>query len=86
MRAVAPDDGLVTAYIDYMTNRDGETEAQGRFKNIVDNLTLTAALGGLIKSGAFGLKLGRQVLESPPKVGRGAQAGAVGNPPPPVKE
>lgn len=63
MRKVSPDGSLSNAYIDYMTNRDDEGVAEGRFKNVVDALATSAGLAGIIKSAAGAKKLGVSMLE-----------------------
>lgn len=67
MNTIAPDGSLLNAYIDYMTNRDNESEAEGRFKNVVDNLGLTAATSALVKTAATVLKGGREAIHSLPE-------------------
>lgn len=62
MLAVAPDGSLLNKYIDWMTDRTNETETEGRFKNVVDNLVLSAAGAGLFKTAAMTLKSGRFVI------------------------
>lgn len=63
MRKVSPDGSLMNAYIDYMTDRENEGEAEGRFKNVVDALGSSAAVAGLIKGAGIAKKTGRQILE-----------------------
>lgn len=64
MNTIAPDGSLMNQYINYMTNRDNEGEAEGRFKNVVDNLGVSAAAAGLLKSTATTLRGGRAWAES----------------------
>lgn len=78
MRKVAPDGSLTNAYIDYMTNREDEGEWEGRFKNVVDNAAVSAALGGILTAGATGFRVARQAATAPMKVGPASQVGAVG--------
>jgi len=66
MNAVAPDGSLLNAYIDYMSNRDNESEAEGRFKNVVDNLTFSAAIATLFKTGAVLFKGGHAAFNGLP--------------------
>lgn len=63
LRALAPDGSAVHAYINYLTDRGDETEAEGRFKNVLDgmgsNMVITpllAAVGGVLKQGTAGLR------------------------------
>lgn len=58
MNTIAPDGSLLNHYINYMTDRENESDAEGRFKNVVDNLALSAAAAGLIKTTAMTLKGG----------------------------
>ena len=82
MRKVSPDGSLLNSYIDYMTDREDEGNAEGRFKNIVDSLALSAATAGLIKAVPFGLKAGRYALENagtgPAFGSKAAQGGWIG--------
>lgn len=75
LNTIAPDGSLINKYIDYMTDRTNESEAAGRLKNALDSFTMGAAVTGVLESGIVGMKLGRQVLESQPRVGPGAQMG-----------
>lgn len=83
MRAAAPDGSLINSYIDYMTDREDESAASGRFKNVVDNLTLSAAVAGMFKITATALKGGRMIVENMPlegskgSFGPGAQQGHI---------
>lgn len=63
---MSPDGSLANSYIEYMTERDGETEWEGRFKNTVDSLATSAAVAGLIKGGASTFKAARKVPEKLP--------------------
>lgn len=69
LRTAAPDGSLINGYIDYMTSREDESAAAGRFKNVVDNLTLTAAVAGMFKVTATALKGGRLIAEGMPTAG-----------------
>lgn len=79
MNTIAPDGSLMNSYIDYMTDRENEGEAEGRFKNVVDNLALSAAAAALIKTTAMTLKGGyataKYALEN---AGTGPVAGSKG--------
>jgi hypothetical protein len=61
LNTIAPDGSLVNAYINYMTDRSDEGEAEGRFKNVLDQLLLSASGAALIKSGALAMKAGRNL-------------------------
>lgn len=72
LNTIAPDGAAINAYIDYMTDRGDESEAEGRFKNVIDGLAGSAAIGTLIKTGAKTLRSARAFAESPitlPEIG-----------------
>lgn len=71
LNTLAPDGSALNAYIDYMTDRGGESEAEGRFKNVIDSLTTTAATAALFKIGAKALKTG---LNMPARGAKPAEA------------
>lgn len=63
LRRIAPDGSALNAYINYLADNKNETEAQGRFKNVLDGLTanliftpLLHAAGITIKQGAAGMR------------------------------
>jgi predicted GNAT family acetyltransferase len=62
LHTVAPDGSLANRYIDWMTARDGETDAEGYFKNAVDNLVSSAVPAALIKAGAGTFRAARHLL------------------------
>lgn len=64
LNAVSPDGSAINAYIDYMTDRENESEAEGRFKNVVDGLTGSAVVAGLFKTAATTFKGARISLEN----------------------
>lgn len=74
LRTVAPDGSLINSYIDYMTSRNGttpderrngvtESENEGRFKNMVDSLTGSAVIAGVLKGAAVAYKGLRHSME-----------------------
>lgn len=63
LRQVAPDESLINRYVDYMTNRTDEGVAEGRWKNAVDAVVSSAAIGGLLKGAAGAYKFGKFALE-----------------------
>lgn len=63
LNAISPDGSLVNNYINYMTNRVDEGEAEGRAKNIVDTLTGGAVISPLITTGMRVLKGGMEGLK-----------------------
>lgn len=56
IRTVSPDGLAANRFIDYLTNRENESEWEGRFKNVVDSLAGSAAVGAAISVGAKALK------------------------------
>jgi hypothetical protein len=83
MADVSPDGSMLNAYIDYMTARENESEFEGRFKNVVDSLAVSAAAAGLIKAvpatAKAARKLAVQIAEGgPPPGSPAAQGGWIG--------
>lgn len=92
LRTLAPDGSALNAYVNYLGDRGNESEAEGRFKNVLDgfgaNLIVTpllSAAASTLKQGTAGL---RYLAENgvrdtiggmvpPGKVGPGAQAGKI---------
>lgn len=70
MRTLAPDDSLANQYINWMTDRTGETGAKGRFKNALDNTVVSAAAAGLLKSASSTFKTAREFAAVPRKIAR----------------
>jgi hypothetical protein len=68
LNTIAPDGSAINAYIDYMTDRVNESEAEGRFKNVIDNLGISAVAAGLLHVGAKTLKAGHAYSMSPIKL------------------
>lgn len=58
LNTIAPDGSALNAYINYMTDRTGESDAEGRFKNVIDSMVTTTAGAALLKTGATALKVG----------------------------
>lgn len=83
LRTVAPDDGLITRYINWMNDTTNEGTLEGEFKNSLDTLSLGLATSGLMKTAATTFKLSLHLPEyvgqnlGPGPVGRGAQRGSV---------
>ncbi|MGH8235409.1 MAG: hypothetical protein ACREXP_00115 [Steroidobacteraceae bacterium] len=63
-----PDGSALNAYIDYMTDRENEGEAEGRFKNVIDGLGGSAIIGSAFKAGGKALKSAKNFSESPIKL------------------
>lgn len=68
LRTAVPDGSLLNRYIDYMTDRSDESNAEGRFKNVLDNLPFSLAVTGLFLTGAKAFKSVRSSLASPAPV------------------
>lgn len=62
LRSVSPDGSATNAYINYMTEREGEGEWEGRFKNSIDSLVATAGLGAFIGAAGITYKTTRKAL------------------------
>lgn len=84
LREVAPDDGLVTRYINWMNDTTNESALEGEFKNSLDTLSLSGATTGLIKTAATTFKAARGLtgaalseLGGAGPVGAGAQRGMI---------
>ena len=78
LRFAAPDGSATNAFIEYLASREGDTEAEGRFKNVVDNLGMTAAFAAVFKAGVTGLRAGRAVMDDPNRLVSAHWAGKFG--------
>lgn len=56
LRAADTDNRLVNAYVDYLATDENEGEAEGRFKNVVDSLATSAALGSVLYIGGKAMR------------------------------
>lgn len=63
LRTLSPDGSALNAYINYLGDRTDESEAEGRFKNVLDGFgvnmiatPLLAAVGSALKQGTAGLR------------------------------
>ena len=56
LRAVSPDGLAANRYIDWLTSRENEGELEGRFKNVVDSLSGSAAIAGTLSAGGAALR------------------------------
>lgn len=63
LQAISPDGSALNAYLDYMTNRTDEGEAEGRLKNVIDTWTQGALVSPLMMTGARMLKGGMEGLQ-----------------------
>lgn len=64
LRTMAPDGSAVNAYINYLTDRGDESEAEGRFKNVLDGFGTNLIVTPLFHAVASGLKYGTRALGS----------------------
>lgn len=86
LNAISPNGSLVNNYIDYMTGRTDEGEAEGRAKNIIDTITGGAVISPLLTAGMRVLKGGMTGLKYAMENGVGSldqigipnQAGRIG--------
>jgi len=77
MRAVSPDGLAANRYIDYLTNRENEGEFEGRFKNVVDSLSGSAAVAGALKVGGTTLRAAHLAATTPSPTKLQAQRGSM---------
>lgn len=80
LRTLAPDGGAVNAYINYLTDRGNESEAEGRFKNVLDGFGANLIATPLMHSAAMVLKQGTAGLRYLIDNGVGSSGGLAGNP------
>jgi len=64
LRAASPDGSLANQYIEWMIDRDDEGLLEGRFKNTVDGLGASAALGAFLKAAGMTFKGARKVMQA----------------------
>lgn len=62
LRTLAPDGSAFNAYINYLTDRSNESEAEGRFKNVLDGFGANLIATPLIHGAASVLKQGTSLL------------------------
>lgn len=83
LRALMPDGSAQNAYISYLTDRGNESEAEGRFKNILDGFGANLITVPLLTAAATVLKQGGPALRyaaenfGPGPVGPAAQRGHI---------
>jgi hypothetical protein len=77
VRAVSPDGLAANRYIDYLTNRENEGELEGRFKNVVDSLSGSAAVAGALKVGGTTLRAAHLAATTPSPTKLQAQRGSM---------
>lgn len=64
LRALAPDGSALNAYVNYLSDRGNESEAEGRFKNVLDGFGANLIATPLIHGAAMVLKQGTSALRS----------------------
>lgn len=62
---LAPDGSMMNHYLNAMTDRVGESDWNGRLKNMVDSLSGSAALAGVINGAIGSIRFTRHVIENP---------------------
>lgn len=90
LNTVSPDGSLFHQYINYIADHKNETEAEGRWKNVLDGWNAAAALGGILHVGGSVLKQGWNALHYMADQNMGSlgdmmpkpQTGAIGTPTP----
>lgn len=65
VRAVSPDGLAANRYIDWLTSRENEGEMEGRFKNVVDSLSGSAAIAGTLSAGGAALRTIHKSVNAP---------------------
>lgn len=78
LRMLAPDGGAVNAYINFLTDRGNESEAEGRFKNVLDGFGVNLIATPLLHSAAMVLKQGTAGLRYMVDNGVGSSGGLKG--------
>lgn len=78
LRTLAPDGGALNGYINYLTDRGNESEAEGRFKNVLDGFGANLIATPLIHSAAMVLKQGMGGLRYLVDNGVGSSSGFAG--------
>lgn len=78
LRALAPDGSAVNGYISYLADRSNESEAEGRFKNVLDGFGANLIATPLIHSAAMVLKQGTAGLRFMIDNGVGSSGGLKG--------
>lgn len=58
LRSAAPDGSLLNGYINYIADHENEGEAEGRWRNVLDNANMAAALSGVIHTAGSVFKQG----------------------------
>ena len=80
LRALSPNGSALNAYIRYLTERKNESEAEGRFKNVLDGLGVNLITTPLLLGAASVLKQGQTGLRA--MMGAGVRSAQDLMPPP----
>lgn len=56
LNKISPEGSLANSYINYMTDRENESEMKGRFKNAVDSLVVTSGIVAVLKAVGISIK------------------------------
>jgi hypothetical protein len=64
LRHVAPDNSLVNAATSYLASDPNDSDAEGRFKNVIDSQLAGGLIGGFLFTAAKTLKQARVMGES----------------------
>lgn len=68
LNKVSPHGSLANAYINWMTDRENESQMKGRFKNAVDSLVVTGGIVTVLKATGTALKTSRKLIVTPEKL------------------
>lgn len=71
LRTLAPDGSAVNAYVNFLSDRTNETEAEGRFKNVLDGFGANMIATPLMHGAAVVLKQGTSALRTAAEWGAG---------------
>ncbi len=74
LRAVTPDGSAMDHYVNYLADHSSETEAEGRYKNVLDSYGAGAAMTGIMHSAAGIFKQGWNALHFMADKGMGAMS------------
>jgi hypothetical protein len=66
LNTLSPDGSLLNQYFDWQTDRAGESDTEGRFKNTLDNLVPSVAAAGIIKAASSTFKAARTLVRPEP--------------------
>lgn len=75
LRTLAPDGSALNAYVNYLADRGNESEAEGRFKNVLDGFGANLIVTPLLSAAASTLKQGTAGLRYLAENGVGSSSG-----------